>query len=261
MAIVNVTPDSFHCHCSSTDEAQLLSAVGTALQEGADIIDLGACSTRPGSTSPSAEDEWLRLEPALRTIRRAWPEVPLSLDTFRADIAERAIEQYGVNIINDISGGELDSRMYEVVAQARVPYILTHMRGTPATMQTLTDYQDLMSELIDFFARRLDRLHRMGVADVVVDPGFGFSKTMEQNYLMLRRLREFSILDAPLLVGVSRKSMLTRPLGITHDEALNATTAAHMLALERGAHLLRVHDVRAAREAIQIHQLMTQSLC
>lgn len=255
MAILNMTPDSFCRRCSSSAEADILSQVSLALQEGADIIDVGGCSTRPGSSQPDAKEEWARIEPALRAIRRTYPDTILSLDTFRADVAERAIGEYGVDIINDISGGMLDPEMDAVLTRTRVPYILMHMRGTPETMQGLADYEDLLSEMIDFFQRRLDTLYSKGVSDVVIDPGFGFAKTLEQNYYLLRNLHVFRILQAPILVGVSRKSMIYRALDITPEQALNGTTALHMLALTQGAHILRVHDVRAAKEAVQLYQL------
>ena len=254
MAILNMTPDSFCRRCSSSAEADILSQVSLALQEGADIIDVGGCSTRPGSSQPDAKEEWARIEPALRAIRRTYPDTLISLDTFRSEVAERAIGEYRVDIINDISGGMLDPNMDTVLTRVRVPYILMHMRGTPKTMQGLTDYEDLLSEMIDFFQRRIDTLYSKGVSDVVIDPGFGFAKTLEQNYYLLRNLQVFRILQAPILVGLSRKSMIYRALDITPEQALNGTTALNMLALNKGAHILRVHDVRAAKEAVQLYQ-------
>lgn len=254
MAILNITPDSFCRRCPSSSEADILAQVSLALQEGADIIDIGGCSTRPGSSQPDAEEEWNRILPALRAIRRTYPDTVISLDTFRADVVERAIGDWGVDIINDISGGMLDKRMDEVLARTHVPYILMHMRGTPETMQTLTDYDDLLSSLIDFFQRRLDTLYSLGVSDVVIDPGFGFAKTIDQNYYLLRNLHVLHVLEAPILVGLSRKSMIYRALDITPEEALNGTTALHMLALAQGANILRVHDVREAKEAIRLYE-------
>lgn len=255
MAILNMTPDSFCRRCSSSAEADILAQVSIAMQEGADIIDIGGCSTRPGSTQPDAAEEWKRVEPALRTIRRTYPDAILSLDTFRADVAERAIGEWGVDIINDISGGYLDPRMDDVLSRAHVPYILMHMRGTPATMQTMTDYEDVLSEVLDFFQRRLDTLYARGISDVIVDPGFGFAKNLEQNYLLLRHLHVLQTLHAPILVGLSRKSMIYKALDCTPDEALNGTTVLNTLALTEGANILRVHDVKQAKEAIRLYEL------
>ncbi len=251
MAILNLTPDSFCRRCSSIDEAVVLADAVRALDDGADILDLGACSTRPGSDPPDADEEWQRLAAPLRAVRNACPDAVISVDTYRASVAERAIEA-GADIINDISGGQMDDGMFPLMARARVPYILTHLRGTPATMQQHTDYHDLMSEMVDYLQRRLDRLHQSGCADVIIDPGFGFAKTMQQNYHLLRHLNCLKILDAPVLVGLSRKSMLYQAVGTDAEHALNATTAAHMIALCQGADILRVHDVKAARETIKI---------
>lgn len=254
MAILNMTPDSFCRRCSSSAEADILAHVSLALQEGADIIDVGGCSTRPGSTQPDAAEEWNRVEPALRAIRRTFPDTVISLDTFRSEVAERAIREYDLDIVNDISGGYQDPAMDDVIAHAHVPYIIMHMRGTPATMQNLTDYDDVLSELLAFFQRRIDILNARGVSDIIIDPGFGFAKTLEQNYLLLRNLRTLRTLHVPMLVGLSRKSMIYNALHITPDEALNGTTVLHTLALTQGADILRVHDVKAAKEAIRLHE-------
>lgn len=254
MAIINLTPDSFSIHCPATDERTVLSYVSKTLEEGADIVDLGACSTRPGSKAPLMEEEWERLEPGLRAVRRAFPDAILSVDTYRGEIMRRSMD-FGVDIINDVSGAYLDSNMYDAFARARVPYILTHTRGTPATMSQMTEYEHLVPEVIDFLQHRLDLLHSAGMADVIVDPGFGFAKTVEQNYELLRHLRDLEVLESPILVGVSRKSMIQRVLEVDAEHALNGTTALHMVALRNGANLLRVHDVRAAKEAIKIHEL------
>lgn len=254
MAILNMTPDSFCRHCPSSAEADILAEVSLALQEGADIIDVGGCSTRPGSTQPDAAEEWNRVEPALKAIRRTFPDTIISLDTFRADVAERAIGEWGVDIINDISGGYQDPRMDDIIAHAHVPYIIMHMRGTPATMQNLTDYDDVLSELLAFFQRRLDILNARGISDIIIDPGFGFAKTQEQNYLLLRNLKTLRTLHVPILVGLSHKSMIYNALHCTPEEALNGTTVLHTLALTQGADILRVHDVKAAKEAIRLHE-------
>lgn len=248
MGIINFSPDSFYTSCDVFDAEALLSRVDVVIQQGADILDVGACSTRPGSQPVDAATEWLLLQKGLELIRHHWPHVPLSVDTFRSSIAERAIAM-GADMINDVSGGDADARMWEVVAKKRVPYVLTHALATAA------DSADPMPQLVAVLQERLDRLHRMGVADVIIDPGFGFGKTIEHNYAILQQLDILHTLHAPLLVGLSRKSMLYRPLNITPQEVLPATVAAQTLALERGAHLLRVHDVAAAAQAIQIHQL------
>ena len=258
MGIVNITPDSFYCGSRVTDEQTLIERVSQMLDAGADVLDLGACSTRPGSEQVSAQGEMERLQWALDIVRRLAPNVILSVDTYRADVARRCVEEWGVDIINDISGGTLDAAMFETVAQLRVPYVLMHMRGAPDTMSSLTDYDDVTADVLQWMARRIDELRQMGVADVIADPGFGFAKTMEQNYEMLARLEAFHALDAPLLVGVSRKRMIYTPLGCMADEALNGTTIVNTMALERGAHILRVHDVRAAVEAVKLTALLRQ---
>lgn len=264
MAILNITPDSFvpstrlletpsnsPLKGENWDEERVLAQAERALAEGAAILDIGGYSTRPGAAEVSEAEEWRRVALALGAIRRRFPDAVVSVDTFRADVARRAVDEYEADIINDISGG--CEEMYEAVAERHVPYVLMHMRGTPKTMQQMTDYEDIMSEMMAYFQSRIDRLHRMGVADVIVDPGFGFAKTVEQNYEVLRRMQEFEALGCPLLAGLSRKSMFYKPLGITPEEALNATTAANMLALERGANILRVHDVRAAVETVEVY--------
>ena len=249
MAIINVSPDSFYTSVQDT----LLSAVQRALDEGADILDLGACSTRPGSTPVDAAVEWERLEWALQLIRSSFPNAVLSVDTFRAEVAERAIE-LGANMINDVYGGDADEKMWEVVAKYDVPYVLTLAQKLPREGEK-GGYDYTMSEVLHFFEQRLDKLHRMGIKDVIVDPGFGFGKTIEQNYTILRELEILNALHAPILVGVSRKSMLYKPLGLQPIDVLPATIAANVMALERGANILRVHDVAAAKQAIEVARL------
>ena len=260
MGIVNVTPDSFYSGSRATDELTLVDRVRQLMAEGADMLDIGACSTRPGSQSVDAQGEMERLQWALSIIRREAPGVILSVDTYRADVARRCVEDWGVDIINDISGGTLDSAMFKTVAQLRVPYVLMHMRGTPDTMSSLTDYDNVTADVLEWMARRIDDMRQMGVADIIADPGFGFAKTVEQNYELLARLEAFHALNAPLLVGVSRKRMIYTPLDCTADEALNGTTIVNTLALERGAHILRVHDVRAAVEAVKLVSLMRERI-
>ena len=252
MGIINVTPDSFYSASRVNDEAALVERVRQMVADGADVLDVGACSTRPDSQSVDAQGEMQRLQWALAVIRREAPDVVISVDTFRADVARRCVEQWGADIINDISGGTLDEEMFSMVARLGVPYVLTHTRGTPATMSSMTDYGDVAADVLEWMARRIDELRQMGVADVIADPGFGFAKDVEQNYRLLTCLDAFHALNAPLLVGVSRKRMVYMPLGITPDEALNGTTVVNTMALERGAHILRVHDVKAAVQAVTL---------
>lgn len=247
MAIVNLSPDSFYTSCDIANEQHFLSQVENALNEGADILDLGACSTRPHSQPIDAITEWQLLCKGLSIVRHHWPNVPLSVDTFRFDIAQQAIS-YGADMINDVSGALADPRMWNLAAQHHIPYVLTHA-------QTIGAEQPTMVQVLDFLQNQLHQLHVQGVADVIIDPGFGFGKTIEQNYDILRQLDVLQTLQAAILVGVSRKSMLYKPLGKTPQEVLPATVAAHMLALQGGAHILRVHDVQAAQQAIQIFQL------
>lgn len=260
MGIINATPDSFHAASRVPTEEAAAAVAARMAAEGADIIDVGACSTRPGSVAPDATEEWARLEPALRAVRREAPGLPVSVDTYRADVARRAVESGLADIVNDISGGALDADMFATVAALRVPYVLMHTRGTPADMQQHCDYTDVTADLIAELADRLDRLTQAGVADVIVDPGFGFAKTLEQNYRLMRELPALcSALRRPVLVGVSRKSMLTRLLDIPAADALPATTALNMLALERGAAVLRVHDVAEAVQAVKIYNALSHA--
>ena len=255
MGIVNVTPDSFFAG-SRIDGAKALRArLDTLVREGAALADLGAYSSRPGAEEVSPEEERRRLRPALQILRDEYPDLPVSVDTFRSDVARMAVEEYGASVINDISGGGLDPAMYRTMAELQVPYILMHMKGDPQTMQQQASYSDVTLEVIDYFAQRVGQLLELGVHDIILDPGFGFSKTTAQNYELLAQLG--SLVEAftqPLLVGASRKSMIYRPLGITPEEALNGTTFLHTLALERGAKILRVHDVRPAVEAVQLYE-------
>ena len=258
MGIINITPDSFYSGSRVNDEHVLIERVGRMLDDGADVLDIGACSTRPGSESVDAQGEMARLDWALTAIRRAFPDAILSVDTYRAEVARRCVAEWGVDIINDISAGTLAAEMFATVAQLKVPYVLMHMRGTPETMSSLTDYQNVAAEVLEWMARRIDELRQMGVADIIADPGFGFAKTLEQNYELLARLEAFHALDAPLLVGVSRKRMIYTPLQCTADEALNGTTVINTIALLQGAHFLRVHDVKAAVEAVKLTTLLRQ---
>lgn len=255
MGIVNVTPDSFFAGSRIDGAKALGERLDTLVREGAALADLGAYSSRPGAEEVSPEEERRRLRPALQILRDEYPDLPVSVDTFRSDVARMAVEEYGASMINDISGGGLDPAMYRTMSELQVPYILMHMKGDPQTMQQQASYSDVTLEVIDYFAQRVGQLLELGVHDIILDPGFGFSKTTAQNYELLAQLG--SLVEAftqPLLVGVSRKSMIYRPLGISPEEALSGTTLLHALALERGAKILRVHDVRPAVEAVQLYK-------
>ncbi len=252
MGIVNVTPDSFYPGSRSMGKYDLAERVGKMMEEGADIVDIGGYSSRPGAADVSPEEEYSRLASGLEVIRAVWPEAVVSVDTFRSDVARRCVEEWGVEIINDISGGDLDAGMWETVASLKVAYVLMHMRGTPQTMTGLTDYENVTAETLSELAFKVAALHGMGVTDVIVDPGFGFAKNVEQNYQLLSGLREFRLTGCPVLAGVSRKTMIWKPLGITPDEAANGTTVLNTIALLNGADILRVHDVRAAVEAVRL---------
>lgn len=253
MGIVNLTPDSFHLASRVNEQEAILDLVGRHLREGAAILDLGAQSTRPGADLLDAETEWSRLSPALKLIRGNFPEAILSIDTFYASVAERAVAK-GADIINDVSGGQLDAAMFSTIGRLKVPYVLMHMQGTPKSMQRSPEYRDVTAEVIRHLAEGIDRLRQSGVPDVIVDPGFGFGKDLSHNYTLLRNLDAFRLLDAPLLVGLSRKSMVNKVLGTTAEQALNGTTVLNTLALTGGAKILRVHDVREAVEAIRLFE-------
>lgn len=256
MFIVNSTPDSFYSQ-SRVTKNQLLSIVEKALQEGADIIDLGAYSTRPGAADISIEEEWNRLEPAISDITKAFPEALISIDTFRSSIAQRSID-HGAHIINDISGGTLDENMFETVGKLNVPYILMHLKGTPQTMQQQCEYKHMLREILDYFNLQLEKARAAGIRQIALDPGFGFAKNLNQNYELFNELNALHVFKTPLLVGVSRKSMIYKLLDISPEEALIGTSALHMLALNKGAHILRVHDVKAAAEVRSIWKQLHQ---
>ncbi len=259
MGIVNATPDSFYAGSRCSDATSAADRAAEMLSQGADMIDLGACSTRPGASMPTAAEEWERLDAALSEIRARFPDVIISIDTFRADVARKSIERWNADIINDISGGDMDPEMWGVVAEAGVPYVAMHTRGNPDTMTSLTDYEDVTATVLQDLARKLDGLHQAGVADVIIDPGFGFAKTVDQNFELLARLEVFSTLNAPLLAGVSRKTMIWKKLGITPAEALNGTTAINTMALMKGADILRVHDVKEAAECVSLFMALRRN--
>lgn len=258
MGIVNVTPDSFYGGSRTFLADQVRARVEKLVAEGADFIDIGAYSSRSGADEVSPEEELRRIETGMEQIRKIAPEIPVSVDTFRANVAREAVENLSVDIINDISGGDLDAEMFAAVAELKVPYILMHMRGTPATMQSLTDYgsEGVTANVLRDLAEKVNRLALLGVNDIIIDPGFGFAKTLDQNYELLAEMEAFHSLECPMLVGVSRKSMITKCLGITSEEALNGTTVINTLALERGAAILRVHDVKEAVEAVKLYSKM-----
>ncbi len=250
MGILNVTPDSFYADSRCYDEAKLEQRVLQMVDEGVDIIDIGAYSTRPGAAEVSEQEEVERLQKGFGMIRRICPHMITSVDTFRGNVARRCVEEWGCSIINDVSGGTLDESMFNTAARLKVPYILMHMRGTPATMQQLTHYDNgVVTDVINDLKAKINRLKDLGVNQLIIDPGFGFSKTLEQNYELFCHLEEFHELDAPLFVGISRKSMIYKTFNCTPMEALNGTTVLNTIALMKGAHILRVHDVEAAIQA------------
>lgn len=257
MGILNVTPDSFYEGSRKQTETDIRNRIEEILQEGGRIIDLGGYSSRPDAQDVSPEEEMERLCLALRILRDEYPKAMVSVDTFRADIARRCVEEYGAAIINDISGGELDAAMFPTIADLHIPYIIMHMRGTPKTMQQHCDYQNLTADILLYFSKKIEQLHLMGVNDIIIDPGFGFSKTLEQNYELMRHLADFSLFEKPLLVGISRKSMIYKLLGGTPTESLNGTTVLNTYALLNGANILRVHDVKAAVEAVRIFKQLS----
>lgn len=252
MGILNVTPDSFFAGSRAETADAVAVRTYQMLSEGAAIIDVGAYSTRPGASEVSPDEELRRLCPALEVVRSKFPQAVVSIDTFRAEVAREVAAQFGAVIVNDISGGQLDEKMLETVAELSLPYVLMHTRGTPQTMQQQTSYGDVVGEVVRYLSEKVNVLHSAGVCDVIIDPGFGFAKTVEQNFELLSRLEEFSIFELPLLVGFSRKSMVCQTLSVTPAEALNGTTALNTLALAKGADILRVHDVKAAAEAVKL---------
>lgn len=252
MGIVNTTPDSFYAGSRKNSEKEIIERARQIVEEGGSIIDLGGQSTSPSSTLLSPKEELNRLQPALKIIRKEFPDVILSVDTFYAEIAKCAVEKYGVDMINDISGGQIDKNMFATVAELNVPYILMHMRGTPQTMQQLTDYDNFIQDILYYFSEKIAQLNQLGVNDIIIDPGFGFSKTLSQNYQLMAYLRYFDIFELPLLVGVSRKSMIYRLLNADPSKSLNGSTVLNTYSLIYGANILRVHDVKEAVECVKI---------
>ena len=256
MAIINVTPDSFYADSRAVDAPSVEAQAIRAVEEGAAIIDVGGYSSRPGADDVPAEEEFRRVAEGLRAVRRAAPEVAVSVDTFRAEVAARCLEAFGPLIVNDITAGEADPELMKVAARHDVPYVAMHMRGTPATMQSMTGYGDIVTEVADYLRERIARLTEAGVRreNIVVDPGFGFAKTAEQNFQLLAGLHRLRETGCPILAGISRKSMIYKTLGTTPAEALNGTSALHWECLRQGATLLRVHDVREASEVVRLYE-------
>lgn len=252
MGILNVTPDSFYAGSRMQTEADITQRTQQIIEEGGSIIDIGAYSSRPNADHISYEEEKKRLQTGLEIVNKNYPKAIISVDTFRADIAEWCVKEHDVAIINDISAGEMDHRMFETVVQLGVPYIMMHMQGTPQNMQKKPHYDNLLREVFMYFAKKVQQLRDLGAKDIILDPGFGFGKTLEQNYELMAHLEEFSIFELPLLVGISRKSMIYKLLGTTPQESLNGTTALHTMALIKGANILRVHDVKEAVEVVKI---------
>jgi dihydropteroate synthase len=252
MGIVNLTPDSFFSDSRNKTAAEAVKRIEEMLESGADIIDIGAMSTRPGAKTISESEEWQRYEPVLEFIIKNFPDKIFSIDTFRSAIAKRAVKNYGVSIINDITGGEYDDKMFETVAECNVPYILMHMVGNSENMQNNVNYKSLLGDILFYFSKKTEELRLLGVSDIIIDPGFGFSKTVDQNYTLLNNLESFKILNLPILAGLSRKTMIWKYLNITPSDALNGTTVLNTIALSKGANILRVHDVKEAKQAVEL---------
>ncbi len=250
MGIVNTTPDSFYNKSRSKSVASSLKTVEEMISEGVTIVDIGGYSSRPGADNVSISEEIERTTPLITQIRKEFPELIISLDTFRGEVAKEGIES-GAQLINDISGFEIDSSMLSTIAHYKIPYVLMHMRGTPQTMKNLTDYNNIFSEMVSYFSKKIEILQNRGVNDIIIDPGFGFSKTIEQNYYLLDNMQHFQLLNKPLLAGISRKSMIYKKLGITPEESLPETIRLNKIALEKGASILRVHDVKEAVDLIK----------
>lgn len=255
MGILNVTSESFYAKSRSQTKEQIKKRICEIIEEGADIIDIGGCSTRPGADIINVEEEYSRLQTVLEILKNISPEFPVSIDTFRASIARRCISEWNVSIINDVSGGNLDPMMWETIAEFQAVYVLTHMRGTPATMNSCVDYEDVTADVIKELSWKVKDLHKLGVKDIIIDPGFGFAKTTGQNFQLLAELTEFCRMGMPVLVGISRKSMIWKTLGIRPEDSLNETLSLEAIAIDKGANILRVHDVK---ETVNLVKLMIE---
>lgn len=254
MGILNITPDSFYKESRVSSTQELQERIKIMFDQGADIIDIGGMSSRPGAKIIDEKEELNRLKSVFDIILKVFPEKYFSIDTLRSNIAKIAVQDYGFAIINDISGGNYDNKMFETLADCQVPYIMMHMKGTPENMQKNTDYESLLGDIIFYFSEKINKLNSLGVNDIILDPGFGFSKTIDQNYRLLNKLEEFQIFNLPILAGLSRKSMIWRHLNTTPEEALNGTSVLNTIALQKGANILRVHDVKEGREVIDLFQ-------
>lgn len=259
MGIINITPDSFYQGARYSTDRNLLNLVGKMIEDGATMLDVGAYSTRPMAENISAQEEINRLSPAIELILKKFPNSIISIDTFRAQVARNMVDNYGVGMINDVSGGTLDPLMFETIADLQVAYVLMHSRGTAQNMQSLTEYDNVVSEVMAHLQKRIAQLSILGINDIVIDPGFGFAKTLDQNYSLLKHLHYFKELNIAILAGLSRKSMIYKPLNTTAEYALNGTTALNIIALEHGASILRVHDVKEAVEATKLYKLYAEA--
>lgn len=258
MGILNITPDSFYADSRKQTEKDIIARIHQILDEGGDFIDIGAYSSRPDASDVSPKEEMKRLKYGLEILRNECPEAVVSVDTFRADVAKMCVEEYGAALINDIAAGQMDPEMFSTIAQLKVPYIMMHMQGTPQNMQKNPHYDNPVKEIILYFAEKIEKLRASGVKDLIIDPGFGFGKTLAHNYEILDKLEELQMFQLPILIGVSRKSMVYKLLGGGPEDALNGTTALHAIALMKGARILRVHDVKAATETVRIFQALKE---
>lgn len=258
MGILNITPDSFYADSRKQTEKDIIARIHQILDEGGDFIDIGAYSSRPDASDVSPKEEMERLKYGLEILRNECPEAVVSVDTFRADVAKMCVEEYGVALINDIAAGQMDPEMFSTIAQLKIPYIMMHMQGTPQNMQKNPHYDNPVKEIILYFAEKIEKLRASGVKDLIIDPGFGFGKTLAHNYEILDKLEELQMFQLPILIGVSRKSMVYKLLGGGPEDALNGTTALHAIALMKGARILRVHDVKAATETVRIFQALKE---
>ena len=252
MGIINVTPDSFYSNSRAFSSNTIKEQADKQIADGADIIDLGGYSSRPGATEVSADEEYYRLAKGLEIIRKDYPNIPISIDTFRANVAHRCISEWNADIVNDISGGDLDPEMWQMIAEMNVPYILMHMRGTPQSMQSECSYNDVTADIIYDLSEKISKLHTLGVNDIIIDPGFGFAKNLEQNYQLMSELEHLQCFGKPILAGISHKSMIYKLLNTSPENALNGTTVLNTIALLKGASILRIHDVKEAVETIKI---------
>ncbi|OFX82333.1 MAG: dihydropteroate synthase [Bacteroidetes bacterium GWF2_33_16] len=260
MGILNLTPDSFYDGGKYSTPELIFEKVSKMVAEGCDMLDIGACSTRPGAAEVSESEELKRLVPVLNQVKLLFPDLLVSVDTFRSEVARIVVNDYLVDIINDISAGDMDSKMLETIASLNVPYIMMHMQGTPKNMQQNPQYKNVVQEVIKYFSEKVNKSKLLGINDIIIDPGFGFGKTIDHNYQLINYLADFMILELPILVGLSRKSMIYKFLNTTPEEALNATTVLNTIALHRGANILRVHDVREAKEAITLFQKLSTAI-